>query len=150
MTSLRRRTACFLTTTVLSIASIGGCGDGKPRVDTSKTEATVSGIVKIRGKAAEGGVILFNPSNSERVAATRSAPIGKDGTYTITTYTGGNQISFDGEIAKQNQGVGLIKEYVDVKAGENKADFDLMSGNGGKKAPYDFGEKGKSKGGRTR
>jgi hypothetical protein len=146
MTPLRRCKATLLTTTVLSLTCVvlGGCGDGKPSVDTSKTEATVSGTVKVKGKPAEGGVIMFNPSNSERIASTRSVQIGKDGSYKITTFTGGNQVSFDGDIAKQNQGVGLIKEYVDVKSGSNTADFDLMGEGGGKKAPYSFQEKGKN------
>ena len=116
-----------------SAASLAGCNDGKPSVDTSRNEGIVKGTVRVRGTPADGGTILFNPSNSERQVATRSATIGKDGTYTITTFTGGNQVSFDGEIATKNQGVGLAREYVEVKRGENQADFDLMSPNSGKK-----------------
>jgi hypothetical protein len=109
-----------------------GCDDGKPSVDTSKREATVSGIVSVRGKPATGGNILFNASNSDRIVPHKTAPIGPDGSYKITTYTGGNRVSFDGEIATKNMGVGLIQEYVDVKPGtENKADFDLMGAGGG-------------------
>jgi hypothetical protein len=122
--------ASTLTAFLLGLA---GCGEGKPGVDRSLTEATVSGTVKVRGTPAEGGTILFNPSNSDRLVATRSAAIGKDGTYTITTLTGGNQVTFDGEVATKNQGVGLAREYVEVKSGSNRADFDLLSANSGKK-----------------
>jgi hypothetical protein len=38
-----------------ALVAATGCGEGKPRVDTSTTEATVKGIVKIRGKPARGG-----------------------------------------------------------------------------------------------
>jgi hypothetical protein len=131
MTSLRTRSAT-LSAALLTFALMPGCDDGKPSVDKSLTEATVSGKVSVRGTPATGGTILFNPSNSERTVATRSAPIGKDGSYTITTLTGGNQVSFDGEIATKNQGVGLAKEYVEVKTGANTADFDLLSANSGK------------------
>jgi hypothetical protein len=113
--------------------SIAGCGDGKPWVDTSLTEATVSGIVSVRGKPASGGTILFNPSNSGRIVPTKTATIGPDGSYTIKTYTGVNQVSFDGEVASKNLGVGLVKESCDVVRGENKADFDLLGEGGGKK-----------------
>jgi hypothetical protein len=113
---------------------LAGC-DGKPSVDTSQTEATVTGTVRVRGTPAEGGTILFNPSNSGRLVPTRSAAIGKDGAYTITTLTGGNQVTFGGEVATKNQGVGLAREYVEVKGGENHADFDLLSPNSGKKMP---------------
>jgi hypothetical protein len=122
-----------------------GCDDGKPRVDTSLTEATVSGTVRVKGQPAEGGTIVFNPSNSERLVASKSATINKDGTYTITTYTGGNQILFDGDIARKNREIGLIRDYVDVHRGENTADFDLLS-EGGKKSSFPVPKKGDPKG----
>jgi hypothetical protein len=124
------RKAAILALVALAMPWWQGCGDGKPGVDTSLTEATVTGIVSVKGKPVEGGTILFNPGNSERLVASKSAPIGKDGSYSIKTYTGGNQVSFDGEVASKNRGVGLIKEFVDVRPGSNKADFDLMTGGG--------------------
>ena len=113
-----------------------GCGDGKPWVDTSLNEATVSGVVSVRGKPADGGTILFNASNSGRIVAARTAKIGPDGSYTVKTYTGINQVSFDGDVTAKNRGVGLVKEAVDVAPGENKADFDLLGEGGGKKPLY--------------
>src|SRR3954449_11900073 len=82
---------------LLSLAAMPGCGDGKPSVDTSLTEATVSGVVSAKGTPATGGQIRFNPSNSGRIVPTRSAEIGPDGRYTIKTFTGGNRVTFDGE-----------------------------------------------------
>jgi hypothetical protein len=122
-----------------------GCGDGKPWVDTSLTEATVSGTVSVKGTPASGGKILFNPSNAKRIVGTRTAEIGPDGSYTIRTLTGDNRVSFEGEVATKNIGVGLIKEYANVASGENHVDFDLM-GQGSKKAPYDLTKKGKASG----
>ncbi len=132
MMCLRRRNPALLALTLLTIPWVQGCSDGKPRVDTSMNEATVTGIVTVKGKPAEGGTILFNASNSERIVPHRTAPIGKDGRYSIKTYTGSNQVSFDGEVADKNRGVGLIKEFVEVTRDDNKADFDLL-GEGGKK-----------------
>src|SRR4051794_28974668 len=60
MIGSRRRFADLLAMTLLIVSSGQGCGDGKPYVDKSMNEATVSGIVKVRGKPAEGGTILFN------------------------------------------------------------------------------------------
>jgi hypothetical protein len=116
--------------------SAAGCGDGKPWVDTSLTEATVSGVVSVKGKPADGGTILFNPSNSGRIVPMRTAKIGPDGSYTIKTLTGINQVSFDGDVTAKNRGVGLLKEAVEVVAGENKADFDLLGEGSGKKPLY--------------
>jgi hypothetical protein len=116
---------------------IAGCGDGKPYVDTSMTEATVSGIVTVRGKPADGGKIFFNGNSTGRSVPIKEATIGPDGSYTIKAYTGVNQVSFDGEVAQKNRGVGLVKESCDVKSGQNTANFDLL-GEGGKKIPYDL------------
>ncbi len=69
----------------LQLAGAPGCGDGKPSIDTSLNEATVTGVVSVKGVPATGGTILFNPSNSGRIVPTRSADIGPDGKYTIKT-----------------------------------------------------------------
>ena len=62
-----------------------------------------------------------------------------------------NQVSFDGEVANKNRGVGLVRESCDVGRGENKADFDLLGEGGGKKPllPVDGKAKGKAKKGRN-
>jgi len=148
MIVLRWRTAFVLAMIFLSLAAVPGCWDGKPSIDTSLTEATVTGVVSVKGVPATGGAILFNPSNSGRLVPTRSAPIGPDGSYTIKTLTGVNQVSFEGEVAAKNRGVGLIKESAEVQSGENKANFDLMGEGGGKKLllPIDA-KKSEGKGG---
>ncbi len=115
-----------------------GC-DGRPSVDSSMTEATVTGTVKVHGKPATGGEIVFNPANVDRPVGPRSAPISKDGTYTIKTLTGGNQISFAGSLAIENPGLFRMKQYYEVQRGESTKDFDLLaepnSGGPTKKAP---------------
>jgi hypothetical protein len=121
-----------------------GCGDGKPWVDTSLNEATVSGVVSVKGTPAKGGTIHFNPSNSGRIVPTRTAEIGPDGSYTIKTFTGDNRVSFGGELAAKNVGVGLIKESATVEPGENHIDFDLL-GQGPKKIPFDLPQKAKTR-----
>ena len=119
------------------MSAISACGDGKPSIDTSLTEATVTGIVSIKGTPAAGGEIRFNPSNSGRIVPSRTAPIGPDGSYTVKTYTGDNVVTFDGKIAAQNKGVGLTREYAKVESGEQEINFDLM-GQGAKRVPFDL------------
>jgi hypothetical protein len=67
-----------------------GCGGGKPAVVTSSEEATVTGTVKVRGQLVTKGDVLFDPSNYLRNVPVRSAPIGPDGTYKVTTLVGPN------------------------------------------------------------
>jgi hypothetical protein len=50
-----------------------------------------------------------------------------------------NRVSFEGSVATQNKGVGLLKNFADVKSGENKIDFDLM-GEGTKVGDIDIGK----------
>lgn len=144
MIALRRPARIVFPLVCLTLATVSGCGDGKPSVDTSLNEATVSGVVSVKGKPATGGKINFNPSNSGRIVPVKSAEIGPDGSYTVRTFTGDNQVTFSGEVATKNSGVGLIREYAVVKRGENKIDYDLM-GAGQSVGPVDFskGPKGK-------
>src|SRR3954447_6623825 len=137
MTFSRLRLTFCVLSALTTLALCVGCGDGKPSVDTSLTEATVSGVVSVKGTPATGGQIRFNPSNSGRIVPTRSAEIGPDGRYTIKTLTGDNRVTFDGEVAAKNKGVGLMKEYASVTSGENQIDFDLM-GAGAKVGPVDY------------
>jgi hypothetical protein len=149
MKCVRRRDITLLASTFLVCLLSPGCGDGTPSVDTSRTEAKVSGTVRVRGQLAEGGTIIFNPSNHQRIVPTFSATINKDGTYSVTTYTGGNQILFDGDVALKNREIGLLREYVEVQRGENTANFDLLS-EGSKKSPFPIPKKGTAKEGTKR
>jgi hypothetical protein len=133
MIVLRWRVLIVLALAFPGAAFLSGCGDGTPSMDTSLTEAVISGVVSVKGLPATGGTILFNPSNAGRIVPTRSAPIGPDGTYTIKTLTGVNQVSFEGEVATKNRGVGLLKDFAEVTSGTNQKNFDLMGENGGKK-----------------
>jgi hypothetical protein len=123
-----RRSHRHLAPFVVIVTGLSAGCDGRPSVDSSTTEATVSGIVLVKGKPATGGEILFNPANVDRLVGPRSAPIGKDGSYTIKTYTGGNQIGFAGSLAVENPGLFRLKQYYEVRRGENKKDFDLLGG----------------------
>lgn len=83
----------------LMIAACGGLGFWSGGCTSSTTtsstaEATVHGTVKLKGKLVTSGTIFFNPANINRkeVAAV-TAPIGKDGTYTIKTLVGSNKVS---------------------------------------------------------
>jgi hypothetical protein len=134
----------FLPAALLVWAIVPGCGDGKPYQDTSLTEATVTGVVTAKGEpVTEGGTINFNPSNSGRHVPTKSAPIGPDGRYKITTYTGDNLVTYEGEIANKHRGLALRRDYANVQAGQNTLDFDIMGG--GKDPSVDFSKMTKQK-----
>jgi hypothetical protein len=116
---------------LLAAAALGlfvGCAGSPPAVDTSNTEATVKGVVKVGGVPATEGEIIFNPANYKRKDATqRTAPIGKDGTYTITTLTGENQVKLGGALAQRNPVLAREQRALDVQPGENTFDFEAKS-----------------------
>jgi hypothetical protein len=144
---MKRRNGILCAATCLSLAIVSACGDGKPSVDTSRNEATVTGVVTAKGVPVTGGTIYFNPSNSGRIVPIKSAEIGPDGRYTITTFTGDNQVTYGGDVATKNRGVGLRRDFATVRSGENTFDFDVL-GSGKGDGGIDFTKKTTSPRGR--
>ena len=111
----------------MALGLIAGCGDSYPGVDSSHTEAKVKGIILIKGKpAAGGGTISFNPSNVERKVASITAKIGEDGSYSLSTFTGGNEVKFSGPCLKDAKELALSSRYCELAGGDNEVNFDLM------------------------
>jgi hypothetical protein len=127
-TPIRRALAGLSAAAALWI--LPGCDGGSaPSVDGSTTEATVKGVVKVDGTPATEGEIVFNPANNRRPnVAPRSAPIGKDGTYTVKTLTGENEVKLVGSLVKKNPVAGRSARVFNVKTGENTFDVDAKSG----------------------
>ncbi|MFM7127794.1 MAG: hypothetical protein ACKO5E_08260 [bacterium] len=118
-------------TTVSSLAMtlvITGCGvgGGKPSVDGSSTEATVTGKVLLKGKPATSGTVIFDPSNYLRKnEPARRTEIQKDGTFSIKTLTGSNSIRVEGKEANAVQGADYAGLAYDVPAGQSTFDIKL-------------------------
>jgi hypothetical protein len=127
MWKMVRRPAAGLMTAA-ALWGAGGCGDGPPSVDTSNAEGTVKGVVKIAGVPATEGQITFNPANYQRKdAQVRVAPIGKDGTYTITTLTGRNEVKLGGALAHKKPILSRETRSVDVSSSGTTFDFEVKS-----------------------
>jgi hypothetical protein len=104
-------------------AACTGCGGGSESVSASTAEATVTGTVTLNGKLATGGELTFDPANTNRpMVGRRSATIGKDGRYTVTTLVGGNFIRLGGPDVDRSLAQSL---HFDVKEGENTFDVVL-------------------------
>ena len=114
-----------------TLALAPGCGNGAPSVSSSATEATVSGKVTIRGKPVAKGKISFDPSNINRKDATpTTADLGADGSYTLKTLVGVNQVTFLGPPFVKEQEIQDARFQLDVKAGENSFSPDLPPSTG--------------------
>ena len=71
-----------------------GCGSGAPHAESSRTEARVTGRVTAAGKPVANGRVIFDPANVNRPSEpARTAEIGKDGTFEVTTLIGANRVT---------------------------------------------------------
>jgi len=111
-----------------ALFALTGCeGGGTPSVSGSNTEVTVKGKVTYKGQPVTEGEIRFDPANiNRRDAKIVSAPIGKDGTYTVKTLQGENTVRFNlPTLAKQDFGVASASITYDAPGGESTKDFEL-------------------------
>jgi hypothetical protein len=102
------------TTVVLTVWGCGGSESSPQAVSGSSQEAIVKGTVTVKGKPATGGEVTFDPANIERpTAKARTAPIGADGTFTVTTLIGQNTVSAAGT------GIPRNTNMIELIPGEN-------------------------------
>jgi hypothetical protein len=109
---------------VLCVLAASGCGSGAPYAESSMTEATVIGRVSSSGKPINKGQVIFDPANANRRGeAARTAEIGQDGTYKLTTLIGENRVTvaIPGRITKP--GSPHVQQVYKVQAGENTFDI---------------------------
>jgi hypothetical protein len=122
-----RLTPAWLTVMVLVV--VGGCRfSDAPAISGSTEEATVKGTVRIRGKPATNGVVSFRTSNVNRPnVPLKEAPIGKDGSYTVTTLVGQNfvEVSCKELFTAKNRVLLENEQLVNINSGENTLDIDL-------------------------
>ena len=91
-----------------------------PPVDSSKT-----GVVKVDGKPATEGDVVFDPSNADRPGFPRDAPIGEDGSYTTKTLAGMNTVRLKGEVAHKFQILQHENQTYDVPSGGGSHDLEF-------------------------
>jgi hypothetical protein len=117
----------WLTRSAATLVIIGwSCGGGMPSVETSTTEATVRGIVTLRGKRVSVGTISFDPSNVKRkFEPVRSSPIDKEGGYTVKTLVGENHVTFAGPAFAKERDLQDVMVPYNVQAGENTFNVEL-------------------------
>ncbi len=123
---MHKRLVMILGLTLAPLA-FSGCSDA-PAVTGSMEEATVKGVVKIRGKAATGGKVTFRGSNINRPnAKVVEADIGKDGTFTAKPLIGKNfvEISSKDLMTARNRELTENEQLVDIPSGEATLNIEL-------------------------
>ncbi|QEH35694.1 hypothetical protein OJF2_42510 [Aquisphaera giovannonii] len=96
-----------------------GCGNGTPGAESSRAEAVVTGRVDSPGKPIDRGTVVFDPSNINRPGEpARTAPIGRDGTYRITTRIGEDRVAVAIPGRRVKDDAARVQQVFDVKAGQ--------------------------------
>jgi hypothetical protein len=113
----------------LALWMAGGCSSN---FSSSMEEATVKGIVRVRGKPVTNGQISFRALNVNRQnAPTNNTPIGKDGSYTVKTPVGENSVIVVCKelFTRKNQALVDLEEgqMVKIQSGDNTVNIDLES-----------------------
>ncbi len=142
------RVACCLLLTNVLCGLLVGCGPSGP----TRNYAEVTGAVKYQGKPVANGEVIFQPASGAPVVA----KIGADGNYKMEGVIGPNTVMITNpkpeqpktstdDIAKNKAAMADYEKAVqsakivpdryssvnsglnfEVKAGKNKADFDLQ------------------------
>jgi hypothetical protein len=115
---------------VAVMVAYSGCNEhaGAPPVSSSLEEATVKGTVRVRGKTVDNGTIRFNCANIRRPnAAPREARINKDGTYTLKTLLGENNVEVECKELHTPKNARFLENdyFVRVETGENTFNIDI-------------------------
>lgn len=92
--------------------------------ETPAHQAVVTGVVRIGGKTAREGEVVFQPTSLGGTATYR-APIAKDGSYRITTVAGDNFASVKGGKIKDDPIMATNQQLVPIEPGESVHDIDL-------------------------
>ena len=125
-----RSTRCLWTLAAsTTLWAVGGCGGaekaGGGAAAAPKVEATVSGTVTVKGKAASKGRLTFEPLGANGIpTGSHVAQVSKDGAYTVTTATGSNDVTISGtgDAAVDSS---YNKMTFEVKPGSNALNVDL-------------------------
>lgn len=124
----RRRAAGWLAL-ALTTTGVGGCRfSDAPPISGSLEEATVKGTVRVHGKPVTNGIVSFRTSNINRPnAPLKEAPIGKDGTYTVTTLVGENfiEVSCKELFTPKNRSLLENEQMVNITSGASSLDIDI-------------------------
>jgi hypothetical protein len=122
----RREVAGWLA---LALGAVAGCGNpDAPRMTASMEEATVTGVVRIRGKPVTNGRIGFRAANINRPDVRPiDTEIGRDGRFTIKTLVGDNSVDVTCKELAQPRNRQLIEneQTIRVRPGENQIDIDI-------------------------
>jgi len=113
----RPRPARLVMLVVLAGAlAVAGCG---------RSSGTVTGTVTYKGKALKGGSVVFIPPAGGQ-AATVSAQIGEDGTFTAEKVPVGDvKVTVDTSYLKPARGPAQTPLKYSVKGGSQKYDIPL-------------------------
>ena len=100
---------------IACLVALIGCGEAKPeRVAVHPAK----GLITFKGQAIPGALVGLHPKNKIENVPTPRANVGRDGTFTVSTFDGGDGAP-EGEYVLTVQWYKPVKNGADVVAGPN-------------------------------
>lgn len=123
---MTRRCAIGWASLVL-VALSCGCSEAPP-ISGSMDEVTIKGIVRVRGKPVNNGIVSFRCANVNRPGVPlKEAKIGSDGTYTVATLVGENfvEVSCKELFTPKNRVLVENEQMIKISPGQEALDIDI-------------------------
>ena len=84
----------------------------------------MTGRVTAAGKPVANGRVIFDPANVNRPSEqARTAEIGKDGTFEVTTLIGANRVTLAIPARASKKGAPYVQQVCEVQTGDNTFDI---------------------------
>ncbi|WP_165072360.1 hypothetical protein [Paludisphaera rhizosphaerae] len=119
------RFAAWMFGLIWAAACVGGCSEASDVPASAGLKATVSGVVAVNGKAVTGGTLVFKPNHADPSTPTATATVQSDGKYTVETFSGPCEVSYEGPGFKKDAAVGKGTRTIFLEEGENTSDLDF-------------------------
>ena len=120
-----RKNAVWLFGLIWATLCVGGCSEGTEVPSSAGLKAKVAGVVAVKGKTVTGGSLVFKPNHADPSAPTATATVQSDGMYTVETFSGPCEVSFEGPGLKKDVAVGKGIRTIFLEEGDNRADLDF-------------------------
>jgi hypothetical protein len=112
------------------LVAAAGCSSNPAAsaLTSSMEEATLHGTVRVNGKPVNNGTLSFRTAHINRPKSpTKSVEIGKDGSYSVTTVVGENQVEVTCKElnAKDTKKFRGTEQLIMVQSGDNAVDIEI-------------------------
>lgn len=120
-----RKVAARVVGLMCIAAGAVGCSEAPEVPAGAGHKSVVSGTVTVKGKPATGGTLVFKPNHAVANAATAAATVQFDGKFSVETFSGPCEVSFEGPGFKKDADPGGGVRSIILDEGESTTQIDF-------------------------